>query len=72
MKIFVVAKTNVKKEFVERIDEMNFRVGVNAIPEKGRANEKIIKLLAEFFDVAPSRIVLRSGATSKKKAFELM
>lgn len=71
MKIFVTVKTNAKKEYVERIDEANFRVGVNAIPEKGKANKRIVKILAEFFGIAPSRIFLRLGATSKKKTFEI-
>ncbi len=71
MKIFVEAKTNVRKEYVEQEDATHFRVGVKALPEKGRANEKLIKVLAEFFDIAPSRVALHSGGASKRKCFEI-
>lgn len=72
MEIFVTAKTNVRREFVKQIDEKNFHVGVKAIPEKGRANERIIFLLGKFFDIAPSRIFLRSGGASKRKMFDVL
>ncbi len=72
MKIFVTAKTNVKKEYIEQIDTTHFCVGVKAVPEKGKANERIIKALAIFFDIAPSRILLRSGGASKRKMFDVL
>ncbi|MGB2791669.1 MAG: DUF167 domain-containing protein [Candidatus Moraniibacteriota bacterium] len=71
MKIFVEAKTNVKKEYIEQFEDTHFRVGVKVVPEKGKANERIIKMLAESFDVAPSRIILCSGSSSKRKVFEI-
>lgn len=71
MKIFVMAKTNVKKECVEQIDATHFRIRVKAIPENGKANERIIRMLAEFFEVAPSRVMLRAGNVSKRKVFEI-
>lgn len=36
-------------------------------PIDGKANEELIELLAEYFDVAPSSISLKSGHTSRKK-----
>lgn len=44
---------------------------VTAPPVEGAANEAVIKLLAEHFDVAKSRIKLLSGAKSRIKRFEL-
>lgn len=72
MKIFVKAKTNVEKEYIEQIDATHFRVGVKAIPEKGKANMRIAKLLAGFFGVSPARMTLRSGAASKTKCFDIV
>jgi uncharacterized protein YggU (UPF0235/DUF167 family) len=37
----------------------------------GRATLAVIKALAASFDVPPSRVVLRSGATSRSKLFEI-
>jgi uncharacterized protein (TIGR00251 family) len=43
------------------------RVRVTAAPEAGEANRAVIALLAEAFDVAPSRVELVRGATSRDK-----
>ncbi|HIC09134.1 MAG TPA: DUF167 domain-containing protein, partial [Aquificales bacterium] len=44
---------------------------VNQPPEKGRANERIAELLAEYFDIPKSRVRLVRGETSKEKVFEI-
>lgn len=69
MKIFVRAKVNAKKERVEQIDATHYIVQVKAPPVEGKANEAIVKALAEYFDLAPSRIRMTSGKTSKQKTF---
>lgn len=38
---------------------------------EGRANVAAIKLLAKYFGVAPSRVKLVRGATSKYKVFDI-
>ena len=48
MKIFVKAKLNAKEERVERIDENNFIVAVKEPPVDGKANQAILKALAEY------------------------
>ena len=72
MKIFVKAKAGAKKEQVERIDATHFVVQVKAPPVEGKANDAIRKALADHFDVAPSRIKMTSGKTSKQKIFEIL
>lgn len=42
---------------------------VRAKPEDGKANEAVRALLAAAFDVAPSRLALLRGATSREKQF---
>ncbi len=71
MKIFVTVKTGVEKEYVERRDDAHFNVGVKSVPEKGKANARIAKLIADFFKVSLARITLRSGRTSKTKCFDI-
>ncbi len=71
MKIFVKAKANAKKEQVEQIDATHFVVQVKAPPVEGKANDAIRKALADYFNVAPSRIKMTSGKTSKQKTFEI-
>lgn len=47
------------------------RVYITAVPEDGRANAAVQKLLAKAMGVAKSRLVLRRGATSRAKVFSL-
>lgn len=46
-------------------------VRVCAAPEKGKATKAAAKVLAAFFDVPKSAVVLKTGATSRHKRFEL-
>lgn len=78
MKIFVKAKTNAKEDKVTppllkliQEDEEWWTVSVKERPVDGRANEAITKLLAEYFDISKSQVQLISGATSKRKVFEI-
>jgi uncharacterized protein YggU (UPF0235/DUF167 family) len=41
-------------------------------PVDGRANEELIDLLTEYYDVAPSKIHIKSGFTSHKKRVEII
>ena len=43
------------------------KVSVTAVPERGKANEAVVDLLAEALGVAPSSIEIVAGATSKDK-----
>jgi uncharacterized protein YggU (UPF0235/DUF167 family) len=42
-------------------------VKVSAAPEKGRANEAVLELIAEFLGTAPSKLRLLRGQTSRNK-----
>lgn len=72
MKISVAAKVRAKKEYVKKTGEGRYAVAVSAAPEKGRANAAIGVALAKYFDVAPSRVRLVSGATTKQKIFTIL
>lgn len=67
MKITVIAKAKKKKEFVEQISSTQYVVSVKEPPIDGRANEAIIKSLAQYFHISPSDIILVSGHTTKIK-----
>lgn len=72
MKISIQAKPNAREEKVEEIDPTNFIVAVKGPPVQGRANEAIQKALAKHFKVAPSRLRLISGFSSRQKVFEIL
>ncbi|MBL7715092.1 MAG: DUF167 domain-containing protein [Bdellovibrionales bacterium] len=72
MRINVQVKLGSKKESVERQSDGSLIVRVNAPPVEGRANERIIELLSDYFDSPKSKISLIQGAKSKKKVFEVL
>jgi uncharacterized protein len=67
MKLSVKVKTNSKKPGIEKIDESNFVVRVKELPIKGKANEAVKNILAEYFNIASWRIEIVGGNTSNKK-----
>jgi hypothetical protein len=49
-----------------------YEVWVPEAPADGAANKAVQRLLAEALTVAPSRLVLIRGHTSRRKVFQLM
>ena len=72
MKISVHIKLNSRhREEVVKNDDDTLTVYIKAPAIEGRANAAAIKLLAKHFKVAPSKVKLVRGATSKYKMFEI-
>jgi len=71
MHIFVTVKSRKKENKVEKVDDLHFIVWTKELPVKGRANNAIMRLLASYFDISLSTILLKSGLTSKHKVFEI-
>ncbi|MBM3306491.1 MAG: DUF167 domain-containing protein [Candidatus Aminicenantes bacterium] len=60
-----------KSPGVEKLGGGELRVRVLAAPEKGRANREVIARLAEYLDVAPSRLKIVRGEASSRKTVRL-
>lgn len=72
MKISVHLKPNSRhREEVVVGDDGVLIIYTKAPAIEGRANEAATKLLAKHFGVAPSKVKLLHGATSKHKVFEI-
>ncbi|QJU10492.1 DUF167 domain-containing protein [Candidatus Saccharibacteria bacterium oral taxon 488] len=72
MKISVHLKPNSRhREEVVVGDDGVLTIYTKAPAIEGRANMAAAKLLAKHFDVAPSKVKLLRGATSKYKVFEI-
>lgn len=52
-------------------DGASVAVRVTAMPENGKANEAVRKLLAKALGVAKTRLVLVRGQTARDKTFRL-
>ena len=53
------------------LDGETIRVLVTVVPEDGKANAAVVKLLAKALGVAKSRLVLVRGATARDKLFRI-
>lgn len=83
MKILVKAKPKAREEKVELVSQETlqfdngklemaiYKVSVKEAPVGGKANEAIIKALANYFEVSVSRVNLITGHSSKQKIFEI-
>jgi len=72
VRIKVKVKPNAKKDEIKKIQDGYYEVSVTAVPEKGKANKRVIELLAKHFKTAKSRIKLIRGETSREKIFEIV
>ena len=43
------------------------KVQVSAAPEKGKANDAVLEILAQWLGVKPAQLTLRSGQTNPRK-----
>ncbi len=71
MKIQVHVKSNSRKNHVELREDGSLFVSVNASPVEGKANKKVIELLAEYFHKPKSGIAIIAGKQSKRKIVEI-
>ncbi len=71
MKIIIKAKPGAKEDRIEKVDEANYVVYVQAPPIDGKANAAIIKLLATHFDVSQSLVEIISGHMARVKVIEI-
>jgi uncharacterized protein (TIGR00251 family) len=67
----VRAQPGARREAIVGEQAGALKVAVTAPPDRGRANEAIIEVLADSLGVAKSKITLLSGATSRQKKFLL-
>ncbi len=49
----------------------SLRVKIRARSQKGRANEAVLRFLADYLELPPSRLALVRGATSRDKLIEV-
>ncbi|WGT49189.1 DUF167 domain-containing protein [Thioclava nitratireducens] len=54
-----------------RVGEEGLRAYVTVVPENGKANAAVVKLLAKALGVAKSRLTLIRGDTARDKVFRL-
>ena len=71
MKISVKVKPQAKQDKVEKTGLNDYIVWVKAKAIEGKANQAVVKILSEYFDIAKSKAVLIKGKKARDKIFML-
>lgn len=61
-----------RKEGILGVHADRLKVAVHAAPEKGKANDAVIDVLAEALGLRKNQIILQQGATSQNKVVLLL
>ncbi len=61
-----------RNEIVEVLSDGTVKVHLVAPPVEGKANEALVKFLAEVLEVAPSRIDVVAGASGRDKLVSVL
>ena len=72
MRIWVTVKSRSAKNEIQKIAEGEYKIWVTAPPVSGKANEAVIFLVADHFQVAKSLVSILSGASSSRKLIEII
>jgi uncharacterized protein len=67
----VKVKPNSQQQKIEEQTDGSLNLHLKSPPVDGKANEELIKLLAEKFNVPKSHIRIKIGATSRQKLVEI-
>jgi uncharacterized protein len=70
-KLQVKVKPNSKVQKITEEADGSLTVNLKSPPVDGKANEELIKLLAEKFDIPKSDIRIKSGLSSRQKLVEI-
>lgn len=71
LELRVRVKTRCRDEGIADVTGDALRVRVNAPPVEGKANRRLLTVLAAAFGVAPSRVRLAHGARSRHKRISI-
>lgn len=70
MRIIAIVHTNAREEKI--VEGKELHVYVKEPPVKGKANKKVIELIAKKFGVSKNDVKIVAGVTSRKKVIEVI
>lgn len=60
-----------KTEYVDTMSDGTIKIRLKAVPEKGRANEELIRYLSESLHLSTDEIEIISGFTDARKLLRI-
>jgi len=70
-KLWVTVKPLAKKESIEQRSDADFVVSLHAPAREGKANSRLVELLADHFHTAKTHVRIIRGHSSRKKLIEI-
>lgn len=71
MKIKVKVKPNSRHQKMEQSDDGIWIIRLKSPPVDGKANQELIKLLAQHFQVSKKQITIKTGLSATYKLIEI-
>jgi hypothetical protein len=72
MRIAIQVRANSKSEFIKKVEEDRYLVGVKEPAQQGKANAAIIRALARHFSIPQSHVSIVLGKTAREKIIEII
>ncbi len=69
VEVKVIPKSS--RQRVETVADDKLKAWIHSAPEKGKANDEVRRLLADYFDIPRCRVKLIKGEHSRIKIFSL-
>lgn len=71
MRIYIKVIPKASKNEIVKISEGEYKAKITAAPENNKANEMLVEVLADFFDVSKSSIKIVGGKTARTKIIDI-
>lgn len=71
MKIQVKVKPNSQQQIISVQEDGSLLIHLKSSPNKGKANQELIKILAKKYRVSQSQITIKHGLSSKIKLISI-
>ncbi len=71
MRIYIKVIPKSSQSKIEKMEDGSYKVWVTVVPEKGKANQAVVKLLSKYFKVAKSQIEIVGGKTAREKIVDV-
>lgn len=71
MRIYAKVVPRSSRNKVEKISEEEYKVWITAPPVDGKANDMLIKVLSDYFDVSKSSLSITGGKTARIKIIDI-
>jgi uncharacterized protein len=67
----IIVHPNARREAITGVHDQSVRIDIKGVPERGAANEAVIRFLSSVFSKPRSEIEIRHGHTSRRKLLVL-